>query len=228
MSLPQPKAPELPRSIAERNTGRRLFVVLEYCGLETAKTRNRYQLLNSDDHSTYFRRINRDPSEARPDIVHHCLLSLLDSPLNKAGLLQVFIRTRRGVIIEVNPQLRIPRTFKRFAALMVQLLHKLSIRAADGPDKLLKVIKNPIDQHLPPGAPRILLSYSATDCVNVFDYVRSLPDDSPVVFICGGHAHGKLEIDYHDSELAISEYPLSGGQCLARLTTAFEMKYGIL
>ena len=56
----------------------------------------------------------------------------------------------QGVLIEVSPQIRIPRTYKRFAGLMVQLLHKLSIRAANGPHKLLKVIKNPVTDHLPP------------------------------------------------------------------------------
>lgn len=41
--------------------------------------------------------------------------------------------------LQVNPKVRIPRTFKRFCGLMVQLLQKLSIRATNGPDKLLKV-----------------------------------------------------------------------------------------
>jgi rRNA pseudouridine-1189 N-methylase Emg1 (Nep1/Mra1 family) len=43
---------------------------------------------------------------------------LLDSPLNKAGLLQVYIHTDKNVLIEVNPQTRIPRLFSRFSALM--------------------------------------------------------------------------------------------------------------
>jgi rRNA pseudouridine-1189 N-methylase Emg1 (Nep1/Mra1 family) len=45
-------------------------------------------------------------------------MTLLDSPLNKAGLLQVYIQTTNNITIEVNPQIRIPRTFKRFAGLM--------------------------------------------------------------------------------------------------------------
>lgn len=43
---------------------------------------------------------------------------LMDSPLNRAGLLQVYIRTEKNVLIEINPQTRIPRTFKRFAGMM--------------------------------------------------------------------------------------------------------------
>lgn len=81
---------------------------------------------------------------------------LFDSPLNRAGLLQVFIRTAQNVLIEVNPATRIPRTFKRFAGLMVQLLHKYSITAAETNVKLIKVIKNPITDHLPAGGSNFL------------------------------------------------------------------------
>jgi len=48
-------------------------------------------------------------------------------------------RAAGGAQVQVNPQVRLPRTFKRFCGLMVQLLQKLSIRATNGPDKLLKV-----------------------------------------------------------------------------------------
>lgn len=51
---------------------------------------------------------------------------LMDSPLNRAGLLQVYIRTEKNVLIEINPQTRIPRTFKRFAGLMGKALQLIS------------------------------------------------------------------------------------------------------
>ena len=56
--------------------------------------------------------------EYRPDVTHQCLLALLDSPLNKAGLLQVFIRTEQNVLIEINSMLKVPRTFKKFSGFM--------------------------------------------------------------------------------------------------------------
>jgi rRNA small subunit pseudouridine methyltransferase Nep1 len=43
----------------------------------------------------------------------------------------------------------------RGSVLSVQLLHKLSIRATQGPERLLQVIKNPITDHLPTGAPKL-------------------------------------------------------------------------
>lgn len=122
---------------------------------------DKYVLLNCDDHQRVLARMGRDIAEARPDIVHQCLLTLLDSPLNKAGMLQVYIHTAKGVLIEVNPQIRIPRTFKRFGGLMVQLLQRLSIRSVNGSEKLLKVIKNPVTDHFPPGTHKMTLSYDA-------------------------------------------------------------------
>lgn len=79
---------------------------------------NSFELLNCDDHVSILKKNNRDPGSCRPDIAHQCLLMLMDSPLNRAGLLQVYIHTEKNVLIEVNPQTRIPRTFKRFAGLM--------------------------------------------------------------------------------------------------------------
>ena len=138
-------------SKAAKKNEKRLIIVLEGAHLESCKTGKDFSLLNIDDHKGILARNNRDFSTARPDITHQCLLMLFDSPLNRAGLLQVFIRTANNVLIEINPATRIPRTFKRFAGLMVQLLHKYSISATDSSVKLIKVIKNPITDHLPVG-----------------------------------------------------------------------------
>ncbi|XP_016778364.1 ribosomal RNA small subunit methyltransferase NEP1 isoform X2 [Pan paniscus] len=132
-----PKRPRL--GAGNKIGGRRLIVVLEGASLETVKVGKTYELLNCDKHKSILLKNGRDPGEVRPDITHQSLLMLMDSPLNRAGLLQVYIHTQKNVLIEVNPQTRIPRTFDRFCGLMVQLLHKLSVRAADGPQKLLKV-----------------------------------------------------------------------------------------
>jgi rRNA small subunit pseudouridine methyltransferase Nep1 len=133
------------------------------------------------------------------------------------------------VLIEVSPQIRIPRTFKRFCGLMAQLLFKLSIRASNGPTKLLKVIKNPVTDHLPAGSRIHLLSVTGR-LASLPELVPKLPKGKgPAVFVCGAMAHGKVEPEYPvDDCLAISEYPLSGAAALGRLCAAFENHLGIL
>ena len=109
----------------------------------------------------------------------------------QAGLLKLYVRTEKGVLFEVSPQIRIPRTFKRFCGLMCQLLHKMSIRASNGPTKLLNCIKNPVTNYLPTGARIVLLSVTGK-LTSLPEYVPTLPAGEPVVFVAGAMAHGKV------------------------------------
>ncbi|TDZ28741.1 Ribosomal RNA small subunit methyltransferase NEP1 [Colletotrichum spinosum] len=239
-SLPPPALPQL---VAEQHTSipptdkdtQRLIVVLSHASLETYKAshggtgRNgvqreeKYSLLNSDEHIGVMRKMNRDISDARPDITHQCLLTLLDSPINKAGKLQIYIHTAKGVLIEVSPSVRIPRTFKRFAGLMVQLLHRLSIRSTNSQEKLLRVIQNPITDHLPPNCRKVTLSFEAP-LVRVRDYIETLgPKESVCVFV-GAMAKGAdtFADGLVDEKISISNYSLSASVACSKFCHAAE------
>lgn len=143
------------------------------------------------------KKFNRDPSLLRPDIIHQELMAVLDSPLNKAGYLsKVLIHTEKNVLIEVNTKTRIPRTFKRFSGLMVQLLHKLKIRSSDGRDMLLKVVKNPISNHLPAGMKCFGFSHKG-NLYSPLALATGLPDKTPIVLLFGAMATGSIEIADH-------------------------------
>jgi len=207
---------------------RSVIVIIDEATLEAVKTsKGSYELLNCDDHLGLHKKLKKDPSGSRPDICHQMMLAVLDSPLNKAGHVELLVRTNKNVLIRVSPHLRIPRTFKRFSGLMVQLLHKMKIRAADGNKTLLKVVKNPITRHLPPNARVFGASVTGT-LVNIHDFVPALKDDEPVVFVLGGFAHGHVAPDYAEAMLSFSEYPLSGACAVGRLFSAFENKWGII
>ncbi|KAF8041667.1 hypothetical protein BT93_A0308 [Corymbia citriodora subsp. variegata] len=201
------------QSQGSKNVG--ITFVLEKATLEVAKVGKTYQILNSDDHANFLKRNGRNPAEYRPDIVHQALLSILDSPLNKAGKVRaVYVRTEKGVLFEVKPHVRIPRTYKRFSGIMLQLLQKLSITAAGKREKLLRVIKNPVTQYLPVNARRIGFSHSSEKVVEMQDYVAAIDDDTPLVFVVGAMAHGKIETEYTDDFISISNYPLSAACCI--------------
>lgn len=118
----------------------------------------------------------------------------------------------------------INRFYKRFFLISVQLLHKFAIRASDGPMKLLKVIKNPITGHLPVGVKKITMSFSSKVVTNTRELV---PKDEPVVMIIGAMAHGKVEVDYSEDVISISNYPLSAALTCAKLCTAFEEVWNV-
>jgi rRNA pseudouridine-1189 N-methylase Emg1 (Nep1/Mra1 family) len=97
---------------------RQVIIILEQAALETVKTSKGYQLLNCDDHKSIHKKFNKDPTHSRPDILHQELMAVLDSPLNKAGFLKIYIQSSKGVLVDVSSQMRVPRTYKRFAGLM--------------------------------------------------------------------------------------------------------------
>ena len=144
----------------------------------------------------------------------------------------LYVHTAANVLIQINPSVRLPRTFKRFCGLFVQLLHKLSIRASNGPSKLLRVVKGPVERHLPPGAPRIALSRVAPDAVSLKSFAAGLGGESggsttTPVFVVGAQAHGQAVAPYVDRWISISQYPLSAACVLSRITGALEDVWGV-
>lgn len=80
--------------------------------------------------------------------------------------------------------------------LAVQLLHKLKVRSADGKATLLKVIKNPVSRHLPPGCKGYGMSVTG-NLYNPMALACALPEDKPVVFVIGAMAAGHITLDDH-------------------------------
>ncbi|CAE7105147.1 unnamed protein product [Rhizoctonia solani] len=189
----------------------------------------RQNIHNVPDHQGILAKTGRDIADARPDITHQCLLTLLDSPLNKAGRLQVYVHTAKGVLIEINPHVRIPRTFKRFSGLMVQLLHRLSIRGVNGSEKLLKVIKNPVTDHFPANTHKIALSGDA-QTVKLSKYLPTLPETHSIAVFVGAMARGKDDfVDaIVDEKISISDYALSASVACGKFCCALEDMWDII
>jgi rRNA small subunit pseudouridine methyltransferase Nep1 len=220
-----------------------IIVLLDQATIETVKNkRGVYELLNCDDHRELCKRkLKVDPNHYRPDILHQELLALLDSPLNKAGLLKVYIQTKKNVLIDVHPSIRIPRTYKRFAGLIVQLLHKMKIKAGTESTTLLKIIKNPFSQYLPAGT-RCFgmsckgtlyspISLASTLVPTTYETDQSQQQQPPTCFIIGAMSTGHILLEDHpymEKMFSISSYPLSGAAALSRIVTGIEHHWGIV
>lgn len=143
--------------------------------------------------------------------------------------MQIYIHTAKGVLIEVSPTVRLPRTFKRFAGLMVQLLHRLSIRGTNSQEKLLRVIPNPITDHLPPNCRKVTLSFDSS-LVRVRDYIDSLePKESVCVFV-GAMAKGpdNFADEFVDEKISISNFSLSASVACSKFCHAAEDAWDII
>lgn len=80
-------------------------------------------LLDRSLHHSAMRRLDKNEKRGRPDITHFTLLEALGSPLNKEGLLHIYVYTYNNCVITINPITRLPRNYNRFIGLMEQLFH---------------------------------------------------------------------------------------------------------
>lgn len=124
--------------------------------------------------------------------------------------------------------MRIPRTFKRFAGLMVQLLHKLSIRSTTSSEKLLKVIKNPVLQYLPPNCRKVTLSWEAP-VTNVRDYIQGLGNNQSICVVVGAMAKGADDFadGWVDEKIGVSNYSLSASVACSKFCHGAEDVWNI-
>lgn len=112
---------------------------------------------------------------------------------------------------------------------MVQLLHRLSIRSTNSQEKLLKVIKNPITDHLPVNCRKVTLSYDA-EVVRVADYISDLgPKQSVCVFV-GAMAKGNDDFADHikDDTISISSFSLSASVACGKFCNAAEDVWNVI
>ncbi len=78
-------------------------------------------LLDRSLHHSAMKKLENSQKRGRPDITHIVLLQALGSPLNKEGLLQIYVHTCNNFVITVNPITRLPRNYNQFIGLIEQL-----------------------------------------------------------------------------------------------------------
>ena len=83
--------PRIPKTAQEKESAKRLIIVLEDACIETVKAGNAFQLLNCDDHLRILQKNKRNLNDARPDITHQVSIAYNRS----------FITTNNELLISV-------------------------------------------------------------------------------------------------------------------------------
>lgn len=96
-------------------------------------------LLDQSLHGRAMTRLEDGLQRGRPDIVFLSLLTIMETPLCKSGNLTVHLHLQDGRVIEVNPEVRLPRNYDRFVGLIEQLLNKGQVPVEGTP--LLRITK---------------------------------------------------------------------------------------
>ncbi len=154
-------------------------------------------LLDQTHHGQAMLRLTGHERRGRPDIVYLSLMTLLESPLCKSGLLTIHLHLQDGRIIEVKPEVRLPRNYDRFVGLIEQLLITGKVPPKGNP--LLHILDISLDellQKLVDGhehALRLLAAEDGIPCTPT-DLESLLPADAsvPVILGVGAFPHGDI------------------------------------
>jgi rRNA small subunit pseudouridine methyltransferase Nep1 len=152
-------------------------------------------LLDQSYHGRVMTRLPNHEKRGRPDITFLTLLSVLETPLCKEGLLSVYIHLQDGRIIEVNPEVRLPRNYDRFIGLMEQLLVEGQVPPRGEP--LLTISRSNLEGLLDDLKGDDSVSILAEEEGEKITFRRlkaMIPEDSskPVIFGVGAFPHGDL------------------------------------
>ena len=161
-------------------------------------------LLDRSYHHAAMRKLKEAEQRGRPDITHFILLEALGSPLNKRGLLEVYVQTRSGHVIWINPETRLPRVYERFKGL-IEKLYKEPVVEADG-KTLLKLEEKSLMELIKEVDPdvRILLSEKGK-LTNWSRFGKFLVSKRKPLVMVGGFPRR----DFHDETLQNADEVIS-------------------
>ncbi|MFX0200187.1 MAG: 16S rRNA methyltransferase, partial [Candidatus Hodarchaeota archaeon] len=135
------------------------------------------------------KKLSESEKRGRPDIVHFALLEALGSPLNKEGLLQVYVHTRNDYVVTVNSEARLPRNYNRFVGLLEQLFEVGMVPSAG--QKLLKVEHRTLSELLEETKTDYVMAFSRTGSPKTLEEaISKLSEKQRPAVIVGGFPRG--------------------------------------
>lgn len=184
-------------------------------------------ILNSSRHHPAMRKLPQQERRGRPDIAHFSLLQALDSPANMENQLRVYVHTRNDLIIKIDRETKLPRSYDRFEGLMEQLFLVGSVP----PDKpLLKLERGSLKDLVKRISPSRVLVFSEEAPRKRLSELFSGGEER-VCAIVGGFPYGGFlsRVEEIASEM-VSLYPapLTAPLTISRVLAAYESARGIM
>ncbi len=152
-------------------------------------------ILDSSLHFRAMYKIDDFKRRGRPDIVFLSLLGLLSSPLNKTGMLRVYVHTRNDEVIFINPKVRLPRNYNRFIGLFEKLFVEREIRTKEGICLLKLIEMNIYDLVKKIKAEKYILMDEKVD-ININKLIKEFKNHNDIAIMIGAFPHGDFRNDY--------------------------------
>jgi rRNA small subunit pseudouridine methyltransferase Nep1 len=178
-------------------------------------------LLDATYHHAAMRSLTEWSRRGRPDIIHRCILFVLDSWANTQGLIELFVHTRNDEVIWINQKTRLPRQYNRFVGLFEQLFKEKEISTSE--DTLLTCSKKTLKDLVNEQNGEIILFWEKGQKSNIFDMITS-KNNLSFTIILGGFPHG----DFHhapsiiDQKISIEDSSLTASYIIAKTIINYE------
>jgi rRNA small subunit pseudouridine methyltransferase Nep1 len=174
-------------------------------GKEPEKT-----LLDISYHYTAMKGMDGWDRRGRPDIAFISLLNLMESPLNKAGLLRVFVHTNQDYIISIDPRTKLPRNYARFCGLLEQLFEEGKVPPRGKP--LMTLAKGSLLELMEQLSPskKFLFTEKGRKW-KLESFSKKLAEEERPLIIIGGFQRGefsKSELELADEKVSVYKEPL--------------------
>ena len=140
-------------------------------------------LLDNSWHFAAMKGIKDELKRGRPDIVHLCLLEACTIPLYFENKIKVFLHTIDDKVIFVGENVRIPKSYHRFAGL-IEKLFKEKIVTSEG-KKLLELKEMSFSKLLDYIKPKKVIGFSVTGKLDSYQNIATTFDDNSCIMIGG-------------------------------------------
>ncbi|WRX28395.1 Ribosomal biogenesis, partial [Theobroma cacao] len=139
-------------------------------------------------------------------------------------------KTDDGLLFQVEPHFRIPRTHERFYGIMLELLERKRVRVPETNEVIIQQLDGPLT-HI--AGIKAGLSYNAEKVMDINDYLSTMADDVTPIFVMGAMVRGKVNKAGTDNYIsskpwflvAVSNYPLSAAYSTALVFIALANKW---
>jgi len=204
-------------------------VIQAYC--RRRRQDPRWVILDSSYHHSAMKSLTNYQKRGRPDILHFTLLEALGSPINLAGMLEVYCHTQDGEFIEISPKVRLPRTYERFKGLLSQLYRQRTIKTDEG-ETLLRMEKKAITEVIKSIRPsRVYLLSEKGKKASRDELKEMIKTTGRPLFMVGCYPHGDFLEETKrlaEESLSISEYRLDAWTAVSRLLCIAEQALNIM
>jgi len=186
-------------------------------------------LLDRSIHHTAMRNLPNAFKRGRPDIVHFTLLNILGSPLNRKGMVKVYVHTIQDKVIDVNSKVRLPKNYNRFIGLIEQLYEFKKVPPKGEP--LLTLKDQNILELIKEIKPSKVIAFTTLGKPIILQKVCEsiVKEDNPIVLV-GGFPHNHFSekiLKASDEKVKVYNEALEAWIIAARVIYGCELALGI-